>query len=60
MLTPCIKCSCSGIYIGWNAGSANGLYPAFACPACKGRGWIEEDEQILVPRKFVKDEYWKQ
>lgn len=59
MLKPCTQCSCSGIYIGYRGPTTSGTYPAYACIACKGKGWIEEDEQILVPRKFVKDEYWK-
>jgi hypothetical protein len=60
MLKPCTQCSCSGVYVGWAGPSNSSMYPAYVCSCCKGKGWIEEDEQILVPRKFVKDEYWKQ
>jgi hypothetical protein len=29
------------------------------CKYCSGKGWIDLDELIVVPRKYVKDEYFE-
>jgi hypothetical protein len=29
------------------------------CKFCNGTGWIDDQEMITVPRKYVKDEYFK-
>jgi hypothetical protein len=29
-----------------------------ACKYCKGKGWVDENELIIVPRKYIKDEYF--
>ncbi len=60
----CDKCSCSGIYIGWGGpvvittGSISGGAIATDCKYCNGKGYIDDEEIISVPRKYVKDEYF--
>ncbi len=29
------------------------------CKHCNGLGWIDPDEQITVPRKYVKESYYQ-
>lgn len=29
------------------------------CKFCDGKGWIDEDEIMFIPRKYVKDEYFE-
>ena len=67
MNIPCKHCSCSGTYIGWagyptydSTGRISGGTVALNCRFCNGKGWINEDELITVPRKYIKDEYFKQ
>ncbi len=48
----CEKCSSSGIYVGINCISEN-------CKYCNGKGYIDEDELITVPRKYIKDNYFE-
>ena len=56
--TPCSKCSCSGIYIGY--GGFNNPAITMKCKFCNGKGWIYPDDMITVPRKYVKDEYFNE
>lgn len=65
MLKPCSKCSCSGYYVdylGYNNISTSAIInnsTLSICKICNGKGWLEEDELILVPRKYIKDEYYE-
>ena len=64
-MKPCYHCSCSGIYIGYggyNHGTQNDGIIAIECKCkyCQGKGWIDEDQEMTVPRKYVKDEYFKE
>ena len=63
----CDHCSRSGIYIGYvgyrnnvHTGSQMGdiNYNQLPCKYCDGKGYIDEDEMMTVPRKYVKDEYF--
>jgi len=67
VMKPCKHCSSSGICIGmpiYNTPSCTGgssvhEIPYYPCKYCNGKGWIDEEEVISVPRKFVKDEYFE-
>jgi len=51
----CKHCSSSGLYVDWN-----GYYAVpVPCKYCNGTGWIDEDEKITIPRKYVKDDYFE-
>ena len=64
MRITCKHCGCSGKYIDYtgeqmqNSGSVTPGYAIVDCKYCKGTGYIDEDEIISVPRRFVKDEYF--
>jgi len=66
MNKPCKHCCSSGHYIGmpiYNEITYTGGPPAVQiymsnCKYCGGKGYIDEEEIISVPRKFVKDEYF--
>jgi hypothetical protein len=66
MEIPCKHCISSGNYIGmpiYNYPSYTGGPPPVQisinpCRYCKGKGYIDEDEIISVPRKYIKDEYF--
>ena len=51
-MKPCKHCSSSGVYIGI-------LMISEDCKYCNGMGWINEDEIISVPRKYVNNEYFE-
>ena len=53
----CKHCSSSGIYIDYQPTYDQVAVP---CKYCQGKGYIDEEEVISVPRKFVKDEYYQQ
>lgn len=63
-MTGCDKCSCSGIYIEYGGtveittGGITGGAVATACKYCNGKGYIDDEEIISVPRKYIKDEYF--
>jgi hypothetical protein len=66
-MIPCKQCSQSAIYINYSGRRTDGTtacygengIEAIPCRFCNGKGWIDEDEIISVPRKYVKDEYFK-
>ena len=66
MNQPCKHCSSSGIYIdyvGYPQSSVTGIgtispIQCVPCKYCGGKGYINEDEIISVPRKYIKDEYF--
>jgi len=66
MKKPCTKCSQSGIYVDYigydpSFNSKSSIpYANVPCKYCNGTGWIDDEELITVPRKYVKDEYFKQ
>jgi DnaJ-class molecular chaperone len=67
-MESCKHCASSGIYIDYvgyppySYGTSVGyeLTPnkATPCKYCQGKGYIDENEFITVPRKYVKDEYF--
>lgn len=66
MKIPCSHCCSSGNYmqyveyLGYHITNPVAInYEIGPCKYCKGTGWIDEDEIIQVPRKFIKDEYFK-
>jgi len=69
MKKPCNRCCSSGIvikYVGYKTPGGCGTtgfmdynYTQVKCPKCEGKGYIDEDEIVSVPRKYVKDEYYK-
>lgn len=68
MKQPCKQCSGSGIYIdylvrtpSWSSTcNTEGNYQPIPCKSCKGTGWVDDEEMVTVPRKFVKESWWKQ
>jgi hypothetical protein len=67
MSIPCKHCCQSGNYIDFcgysmfsnSSGIINTPFKLVPCKYCKGIGWIDDEELITVPRKFIKDEYFK-
>ena len=57
MKEPCKACGCSGIYIDYGGYSTGGI--AAACKVCNGSGWVDGDDVVTVPRKYVIKEYWE-
>lgn len=68
MKVPCKYCCQSGNvveYIGYPVNST-GYYPQqlnnytiSICKSCNGTGWVDDEEMIRVPRKYIKDEFLK-
>lgn len=66
-MKPCKHCCSSGTVIGmpiYNENSFTGGPPPVEislqwCKYCNGKGWIDENELMTVPRKYVKDEYYE-
>jgi hypothetical protein len=66
MNKPCKHCSSSGAYIDFfrtpqtsaTIATVASPYAIVPCKYCQGKGYIDEDEIISVPRKFIKDEYF--
>lgn len=70
MKKTCKYCSGSGIYIDYVGYTGHAVerttsginyipYQSVPCRSCNGTGWIDDEEVVSVPRKFVKEEYWK-
>jgi hypothetical protein len=66
MKKPCDKCCCTGFTIGWSgqeihttAGRISGGAVSIPCKKCDATGWFDEDSEISVPIKYVKDEYFE-
>jgi DnaJ-class molecular chaperone len=65
-MESCKHCASSGIYIdhvGYPPYSITGIgvispIQTVPCKYCQGKGYIDENEFITVPRKYVKDEYF--
>lgn len=64
-MKSCKHCGQSGIYICYmgiqteaTTGNIPSSYKEVPCKFCNGKGWIDEDELLTVPRKYVKDEYF--
>jgi hypothetical protein len=65
-MKPCKHCCSSGNYVGmpiYNGPSFTGgpppvTIPIQPCKYCNGKGWIDEDEPIKVPRKYINDDYF--
>jgi len=63
-MRQCEHCAGSGIYITYippmYTNSSDSFSAAVPCKHCKGKGWIDEDELFNnIPRKYIKDEYFK-
>lgn len=68
MTKQCSYCLGSGLYIYYNAhdivyygtGDTSNKTRSIDCPHCSGLGWIDDEQLFTVPRKYVKDEYFKE
>jgi len=62
----CDHCSGTGVYTAYGGpikittGGFSGGPVAVSCKYCGGNGWIDEEEMMTVPRKYVKDKYFEQ
>jgi DnaJ-class molecular chaperone len=52
----CNHCGSSGNYVDY--GGPDNPIIIVPCKYCKGMGYIDEDEMIEIPRKYIKDEYF--
>jgi hypothetical protein len=63
----CIHCSGSGVFVGYGYVNENGINTAqmgpinCKCAYCGGTGQIDENKLYdKIPRKFIKDDFFKQ
>jgi len=43
----------------WPLGNYPVTNQTIKCKACNGTGWLDEDREVFVPIKFVKEEFFK-
>jgi len=69
MITGCEYCSSVGFKVGYGGydldKSTAGGYVGICgikvkCKACNGKGYYNDEENISVPRKFIKEEYFNE
>ena len=66
MKKPCKHCCSSGNYVDYvgyeqpQTTAIGTISPIrlVPCRYCNGNGYIDEDEIVAVPRKYVKDEFY--
>ena len=67
MKVPCTHCCQSGKCISYTGYPSSVSTPVSSrlpyviadCRFCRGTGWIDDEEEMIIPRKFIKDEYFK-